>query len=65
MGSDLVDPSIDRCVDKKCMTAEPFFELQLSCMDRLMAKVCLDYKCLCFSVTHGISIDKFGTLLKQ
>ena len=50
MGSELVDPFLDRYVDKKCMTTEPLFELQLSCMDRLMAKVCLNYKCL-FSVT--------------
>ena len=49
MGSELVDPSIDRCVEKKCMTTEPFFKLQLSCMDRLMAKVCLNYKCLFFN----------------
>jgi len=26
------------------MTSEPFFELQLSCMDRLLPKICLNYK---------------------
>ena len=64
MGSERVDPSIDCCVDKICIATEPFFELQWSCVDRLMAKVRFNYECL-FSVTHGISKNKLGILLEQ
>lgn len=46
MGSELVDPSVDHWVDRKFTTSEPFFELQLSCMDWLQPKICLNYKCL-------------------
>jgi len=44
MGSELVDPSVDQWVDMKFTISEPFFELQLSCVDRLMPKICLNYK---------------------
>jgi len=51
-------------VDRKFTTSEPFFELQLSCVDRLLPKICLNYKYFC-SVVHGISKVKFGRLLEQ
>ena len=43
---------------------EPFFELQLSCVDRLLPKRCLNYRCFCSEV-HGISKVKFGRLLEH
>jgi len=43
------------------MTSEPFFELQLSCVDRLLTKICLNYKYLC-SVVNGISMVKLDRL---
>ena len=49
MGSELVDPSVDHWVDRKFTTSEPFFELQLSCVDRLLLKICLNYKYLLLS----------------
>jgi len=49
MGSELVDPSVDHWVDRKFTTSEPFFELQLSCVDRLLPKICLNYKYLLLS----------------
>jgi len=33
--------------DRKFTTSEPFFELQLSCVDRLLPKMCLNYQYLC------------------
>jgi len=36
-------------VDRKFTTSEPFFELQLSYVDRLLLKICLNYKYLLFS----------------
>jgi len=36
-------------VDRKLTTSEPFFELQLSYVDRLLAKICLNYKYLLLS----------------
>jgi len=44
MGSELVDPSINHWVDRKFTTSKPFFELQLSCVARLLPKICLNYK---------------------
>jgi len=49
VGSELVDPSVDHRVDRKFTTSEPFFELQLNCMDRLLPKICLNYKYLLLS----------------
>ena len=49
MGSELVDPSVDHWVDRKFMASEPFFELQLSCVDRILPKICLRYKYLLLS----------------
>ena len=46
MGSELVDPSVDHWVDRKFTTSEPVFELQLSCVDRILPKICLNYKYL-------------------
>ena len=48
-GSELVDPSVDHWVDRKFTTSEPFFELQLSCVDRFLPKICLNYKYLLLS----------------
>jgi len=36
-------------VDRKFTISEPFFELQLSCVDRLLPKICLNYKYLSLS----------------
>jgi len=36
-------------VDRKFTTSEPFFELQLSCVDGLPPKTCLNYKYLLLS----------------
>ena len=33
-------------MNRKFTTSEPFFELQLSCMDRLQPEICLNYKSL-------------------
>ena len=49
MGSELVVPSVDHWVDRKFTTSEPFFELQLSCVDKLLPKICLNYKYLLLS----------------
>ena len=49
IGSELVDPSVDHWVDRKFTTSELFFELQLSCVDRLLPKICLNYKYLLLS----------------
>jgi len=49
MGSELVDLSVDHRVDRKFTTSEPFFELQLSCVDRLLPTICLNYKYLLLS----------------
>ena len=49
MGSELVDPSVDHWVYRKFTTSEPFFELQLSCVDRILPKICLNYKYLFLS----------------
>ena len=49
MGSELVDPSVDYWVDRKFTTSEPFVELQLSCVDRLLPKIRLNYKYLLLS----------------
>jgi len=49
MGSELVDPSVDHWVDRKFTTSEPFCELQLSCVDRLLPIICLNYKYLLLS----------------
>ena len=49
MGSEHVDPFIDHWVDRKFTPSEPFFELQLSCVVRLLPKICLNYKYLLLS----------------
>jgi len=46
MGSELVHPFVDHWVDRKFTTSAPFFELHLSCVDRLLPKICLNYKYL-------------------
>jgi len=63
MGSELVDPSVDHWVDRKFTTSEPFYELQLSCVDRLLPKICLNYKYLLLS-SPGSSKVKFGRLFR-
>jgi len=54
MDSELVDPSVDYWVDRKSTTSEPFFELQLSCVDRLLPKICLNCKYLLLSRTRHL-----------
>ena len=49
MCSELIDPSVDHWVERKFPTSERFFELQLSCVDRLLSKICLNYKYLLLS----------------
>ena len=49
MGSELVDPSVDHWMDRKFTTSEPFLKLQLSCVDRVLPKICLNYKYLLLS----------------
>ena len=49
MGSELVDQSVNHGVDRKFTTSEPFFELQLGCVDRLLPKICLNYKFILLS----------------
>ena len=62
MGSELVHPSVDHLVDRKFSTCITFYELQLSCLNRVWPKYAPTLNVF-FSVIHCISYAKFGTHL--
>ena len=62
MGSELVDPSVDHWVDRKFTTSEPFCELQLSCVVRLLPKICHNYKYLLLSSPRHLEGQIWWTL---
>ena len=64
MGAELVDPSVDYWVDREFTTSEPFFELQLNCINILKPKMHINYKCLS-PVVHDIFKLKFVSVLEH